>query len=50
MIKYLRHMAIVARVVDEGSFRSAAKAIRLAPSRVSETVWELENFLIVTML
>ncbi|SFB10436.1 DNA-binding transcriptional regulator, LysR family [Poseidonocella pacifica] len=50
MIEYLRHMAIFARVVDEGSFRGAAKAIGLAPSRVSETVSDLENFLGVTLL
>ena len=43
-------MAIFARVVDEGSFRAAAKAIGLAPSRVSETVSELETFLGVTLL
>ena len=50
MIEHLRHMAIFARVVDEGSFRAAAKAIGLAPSRVSETVSDLENFLGVTLL
>lgn len=50
MIDHLRHMAIFARVVDEGSFRAAAKAIGLAPSRVSETVSDLENFLGVTLL
>ncbi|CUH88876.1 D-malate degradation protein R [Phaeobacter sp. CECT 5382] len=50
MIEHLRHMAIFARVVDEGSFRAAAKAIGLAPSRVSETLSELEAFLGVTLL
>ncbi len=50
MIEHLRHMAIFARVVDEGSFRGAAKAIGLAPSRVSETVSELETYLGVTLL
>jgi DNA-binding transcriptional LysR family regulator len=50
VIEHLRHMAIFARVVDEGSFRAAAKAIGLAPSRVSETVSDLENFLGVTLL
>lgn len=50
MIDHLRHMAIFARVIDEGSFRAAAKAIGLAPSRVSETVTELENYLGVTLL
>jgi len=50
MIDHLRHMAIFARVVDEGSFRAAAKAIGVAPSRVSATVSELEDFLGVTLL
>lgn len=50
MIDHLRHMAIFAQVVDQGSFRAAAKTIGLAPSRVSETVTELEHFLGVTLL
>ncbi len=50
MIEHLRHIAIFARVVDEGSFRAAAKAIGLAPSRISETVSDLEDFLGVTLL
>ncbi|MDC2887617.1 LysR family transcriptional regulator [Psychrosphaera algicola] len=43
-------MAIFAIVVDEGSFRAAAKNLGLAPSRVSETVSDLEKFLNVTLL
>ena len=50
MIDYLKHMAIFARVVDEGSFRSAAKSLGLAPSRISEMVSDLENYLGVTLL
>lgn len=50
MIDHLRHMAIFAQVVDEGSFRAAAKAIGLAPSRVSQMVSELEAHLGVTLL
>ena len=50
MIEHLRHMAIFARVVDEGSFRAAAKTIGLAPSRISQTVSDLEDFLGVTLL
>jgi DNA-binding transcriptional LysR family regulator len=50
MIEHLRHMAIFAQVVDEGSFRAAAKAMGLSPSRVSETVSDLEDFLGVTLL
>lgn len=50
MIDHLRHMAIFARVVDEGSFRGAARDLGLAPSRVSQTVSELEDRLSVTLL
>ena len=50
MIEHLRHMAIFAQVVDSGSFRGAARAVGVAPSRISETVSELENFLGVTLL
>ncbi|WP_342807740.1 LysR family transcriptional regulator [Alteromonas sp. M12] len=50
MINYLRHMAVFARVVDEGSFRRAAKTLNLAPSRTSQTVADLEKYLGVTLL
>lgn len=50
MIDHLRQMAIFARVVDEGSFRAAARGLGLAPSRISETVSELEAYLGVTLL
>lgn len=50
MIDYLKQMAIFARVVDEGSFRAAAKDIGLSPSRISETVSDLEDYLGVTLL
>ncbi|WP_370980264.1 LysR family transcriptional regulator [Agaribacterium sp. ZY112] len=50
MINHLRHMAVFARVVDEGSFRLAAKELGLAPSRVSQTVSDLERYLGVTLL
>lgn len=50
MIDHLRQMAIFARVVDEGSFRAAAKEVGLAPSRISETVSDLEAYLGVTLL
>ncbi|WP_417589081.1 LysR family transcriptional regulator [Pararhodobacter oceanensis] len=50
MMDHLRHMAIFASVVDEGSFRAAAKVIGLAPSRVSESVSDLERYLGVTLL
>ncbi|MEO1637915.1 MAG: LysR family transcriptional regulator [Pseudomonadota bacterium] len=50
MIDHLKQMAIFARVVDEGSFRAAAKDIGLSPSRVSETVSDLEDYLGATLL
>jgi len=50
MIEKLRSMAIFAAVVDQGSFRAAAKHLGLAPSRVSHTVSELEKELGVTLL
>lgn len=50
MIDFLKHMAIFARVVDEGSFRGAARELGLSPSRVSEIVSELETHLGVTLL
>ncbi len=50
MIDHLKQMAIFARVVSNGSFRAAAKDVGLAPSRISETVSELEAYLGVTLL
>lgn len=43
-------MAVFASVVDEGSFRAAARALNVAPSRVSETISDLEAFLGKTLL
>ncbi|MEL7378559.1 MAG: LysR family transcriptional regulator [Pseudomonadota bacterium] len=50
MIDKLRSIAIFATVVDQGTFRAAAQALGLAPSRVSETVSSLEADLGVTLL
>ncbi|MEM7721518.1 MAG: LysR family transcriptional regulator [Pseudomonadota bacterium] len=50
MIEHLRQMAVFAQVVDHGSFRGAAKALGLAPSRISETVSDLEDYLGTTLL
>ena len=50
MIDKLRAIAIFATVVDQGTFRAAALNLGLAPSRVSETVAELEKDLGVTLL
>ncbi|AEE23854.1 transcriptional regulator, LysR family [Glaciecola sp. 4H-3-7+YE-5] len=49
MINYLRHMAVFVKVVDEGAFRAAARELGVAPSRVSETVSDLEQYLGVTL-
>ncbi len=50
MIDKLRGMAIFASVVDQGSFRAAAEHLGLAPSRVSQSVSDLELKLGVTLL
>lgn len=50
MIDQLKQMAVFARVVDEGSFRAAAKDLGLSPSRISEMVSDLEHYLGVTLL
>lgn len=50
MIDNLKQMAVFALVVDEGSFRAAARKIGLSPSRISETVSDLESYLGVTLL
>lgn len=43
-------MAVFSRVVDEGSFRGAAKSLGVSPSRVSETVSDLEAVVGTTLL
>jgi DNA-binding transcriptional LysR family regulator len=50
MIDKLRSIAVFATVVDQGSFRGAARNLSLAPSRVSEIVSHLEAELGVTLL
>lgn len=50
MIDKLRAIAIFSTVVDQGTFRAAALHLGLGPSRVSETVSELEKSLGVTLL
>ena len=50
MIDKLRSIAIFSKVVEQGSFRGAALHLGLAPSRVSETVSNLEKDLGVTLL
>ncbi len=43
MIDQLRQMAIFARTIDHGSFRAAARAMRLSPSVVSHQISDLEK-------
>lgn len=50
MIEHLKSIAIFARVVDQGTFRGAAQSLGLSPSRISEIVTELENYLGTTLL
>lgn len=50
MIDKLRAIAIFSMVVDQGTFRAAALHLGLAPSRVSQTIADLEKDLGVTLL
>ena len=50
MIDKLRSIAIFSTIVEQGSFRAAARQLGLAPSRVSEIVSGLEADLGVTLL
>lgn len=43
MLDQLRQMAIFAKTIDHGSFRAAAKAMKLSPSVVSHQVSDLER-------
>lgn len=50
MIDRLRQMAIFAKTIDHGTFRGAARALRLSPSVVSHHVSELEQSLGVALI
>ena len=50
MLEQLRQIAIFAKTVDHGSFRAAAKALRLSPSVVSHHITQLEEQLGVALL
>ncbi len=50
MIDRLRQMAIFAKTIDHGSFRGAAKELRLSPSVVSHHISQLEEHLGVALL
>ncbi len=49
MIDHLKQMAIFAKVQEKGSFKAAAQDLGLSPSRISETVSDLEQHLGVTL-
>lgn len=50
MLDELRQIAIFAKTVEHGSFRAAAKALRLSPSVVSHHVGQLEQTLGTALL
>ena len=50
MIDRLRQMAIFAKTIDHGSFRGAARELRLSPSVVSHHVSQLEDSLGVALI
>jgi len=50
MIDRLRQMAIFAKAIDHGSFRGAARELRLSPSVVSHHVSQLEESLGVALI
>lgn len=50
MLDQLRQIAIFAKTIDHGSFRAAAKALRLSPSVVSHHITQLEEQLGVALL
>ena len=50
MIDQLRQMAIFAKTIDHGSFRGAAKELRLSPSVVSHHISQLEEHIGVPLL
>jgi len=45
MLNQLRQMAIFVRTIDHGSFRAAARALKLSPSVVSHQISQLEQAL-----
>lgn len=50
MIDRLRQMAIFAKTIDHGSFRGAARELRLSPSVISHHISQLEDNLGVALL
>lgn len=49
-LEYLRTLAIFSKTIDHGSFRAAARALRLSPSVVSHHVTQLEKQLGTALL
>ena len=50
MLDQLRQMAIFAKTVDHGSFRAAARSLRLSPSVLSHHVSQLEQSLSIELV
>ena len=50
MIDRLRQMAIFAKTIDHGSFRGAARELRLSPSVISHHISQLEDSLGVALI
>ncbi len=50
MVENLKALAVFAKTVEHGSFRAAARALKLSPSVVSHHVGELERKLSLTLL
>ncbi len=50
MIDRLRQMAIFAKTIDHGSFRGAAKELRLSPSVISHHISQLEEHLGIALI
>ncbi|NKB75668.1 MAG: LysR family transcriptional regulator [Gammaproteobacteria bacterium] len=50
MLDQLRQLAIFAKTIDHGSFRGAARALRLSPSVVSHHISQLEESLGVVLI
>ncbi|MEP3653511.1 MAG: LysR family transcriptional regulator [Litorimonas sp.] len=50
MIDRLRQMAMFAKTIDHGSFRGAAKELKISPSVVSHHISKLEEHLGVTLI
>ena len=50
MLDEIRQLAIFAKTIEHGSFRGAAKELRLSPAAVSQQVLKLEKCLGTALL